>query len=313
MKKQVFLPLLLMFALLTGCASASVQPEASAIGASSSQTISHVTQSAETRQKLCITAALNSDANTMFQSDELGESFSHSLHYYNVEDVQIQLGEESMPLEDALANQRITEEEIFRFARTDARNGFCQETVESSLGLSHFTYHYPTVNIRLVYDVYETPDGNQHLISHMAVYGTDDSFILEPYTDFRDPETLLRLDSEDWGLSFTVTESTASSVTIVCQQSGGQQIGQLFVDWYDLRGSDPSLPDSGESPSCSVPLTMGGTTTFTLDWTEDYGELSGGEYRLSLNIRDHFDESQVHSLMQDFHDWQVYDVKFTIP
>lgn len=306
MKVRAFLPLLLVAALLAGCTSPGVRQEPSAV-----ETSPNATSPVETVQMLRITHVTNHDAAAVFQSDELAGNFSYSLHYDNVEDVQIQLNGESMPLEDALANGRITEEEIFRFARTDARNGFCQETVESSHGLSHFTYHYPDVNIRLIYDVYEVPDGSQHLISHMAVYPSSDSFILGPYTDFRDIKTMQRLDWEDWGLSFTIMEATATSVTIQCRQSGGQQIGQLFMDWYYLSG--PSLPDSGESPSCAVPMTMDGVTTFTLDWTEDYGELSGGEYSVSLNIRDHFDESQVHSLMQDFHDWQVYDVKFTIP
>lgn len=306
MKRQVFLSLLLVISLLTGCTSAGTQ-QTSAVETSPSESTP-----VETGQKLCITAVTNHEVDARFQSGELAGNFSYSLHYDNVEDVQIRLDEESMPLEDALAKSRITEEEIFCLARADARNGFCEETVESNLGVSHFTYQYPDINIRLVYDVYETPDGNQHLISHMAVYPPSDNIIRGPYTDFRDKETMQRLDWEDWGLSFTVTESTPTSVTIQCQQSGGQQIGQLFVDWYFLYNADDSVKDSGESPSCSVPLTMNGATTFTLDWAEAYGALPSGDYRVSLNIRDHFEESQVHPLMRDFHDWQAYDLDFTI-
>lgn len=107
-----------------------------------------------------------------------------------------------------------------------------------------------------------------------------------------------------------------SGTTIQCKQTGGQQIGQLSVDWYYLVNTDGvelTGNADAQAPECKAELNMGGETTLTLDWTEPYGQLPSGNYRLTLNIIDLFDPEQVHPLMQDFHDWQVYDIEFSIP
>ena len=58
---------------------------------------------------------------------------------------------------------------------------------------------------------------------------------------------------------------------------------------------------------------MEGAAEIQLDWADIYGELPSGEYEIWLYIQDIFDESQVHPLMQDYHDMQIYPVEFSIP
>lgn len=232
---------------------------------------------------------------------------------YGVSQADIEVDGERLSLEEALTTGRITQAQIACYARLDAETGYCAQSQETRNGLTHFTYRYPDFNLRVIYDVYVTPDGESDLIDHLVIYPARDDMLLGAYTNFYDPETG-QTDWEDWGLTFTAVEATATTVTVRCQQTGGQQIDQLSVDWYYLNSPDVAIPDTGgQSPLCDVPLNMGGETTFTLDWTEAYGELPPGKYRVTLNILDHFDESQVHPLMQDFHDWQFYDVEFTIP
>ena len=221
----------------------------------------------------------------------------------------LEVNGENIPLGDALNEEIITQAELCYLARLDAQNGFCVQTHETRNGLSHFTYRYPDFNLRVIYDVYITPDGNQDLIDHIVIYPVKENKTFGAYTDFFDPDTGRRTDREDWGLTFTQIAATPTSVTVHCRQSEGQQIGQLSIDWYFLR----NVANDGESPSCEIPLTMNGETTFTIDWAEEYGELPSGEYAITLNIIDHFDERQVHPLMQDFHDWQAYTLEFTIP
>ena len=247
-------------------------------------------------------------------------SFTRTAIREGFSQANIEVDGETMSLKEALESGRITQAEIGCLARLDAQNGYCQATRQTRNGLTHFTYQYPDFNLRVVYDVYVTPDGGEDLIDHILLYPVRSNEFLGAYTDFYDPVTWERTDLEDWGVCFTVDEATPTQATVTCQQAGGQQIGQLFVDWYylvpivDGQGVGMDRIDGVmESPRCEVPLNMGGETTFTLDWTEEYGPLPSGEYRVSLNVLDHFDESQVHPLMQDFHDWQIYDVMITVP
>ena len=58
---------------------------------------------------------------------------------------------------------------------------------------------------------------------------------------------------------------------------------------------------------------MDGTCQFSVDWSDTYGDLPSGTYRLYLWVYDIYDESQLHPLMDDFEDWQMLDVELIIP
>lgn len=253
---------------------------------------------------------------TTLLSDNTSDSYVDVALHDGIAQANIEIGGETMPLGEALEKGLTTQEEIGYLARLDARNGFCQQTYATNNGLTHFTYQYPDFNLRVVYDVYVTPDGGADLINHIVIYPVRENEIFGPYVNFTDPATGQRTDLEDWGLTFDIQDVTPTGVTIQCKQTGGQQIGQLSIDWYYLFNTD-GIELAGnadpQAPGCNVKLNMGGETTLTLDWTEPYGQLPSGNYRLTLNIIDHFDPEQVHPLMQDFHDWQVYDIEFSIP
>lgn len=269
-------------------------------------------------QALNITIQVNVEEFCAFTSEETGGNFPYGAQYRKTNDVTIDLNGVSMKLEDALHDNLITEEDLFYYARKDARNGFCVQTVESNHGVSHFTFAYPDFNLRLIYDVFEAPDGEQHLISDMGIYIPyidHIGYILEAYTDFRDPETGAYLDREDWGLEFEVTEASSTGISLKCTQSGGQQIGALFIDGYDLGNELFTVERLDGKPyigEYTLDIQMEGSTEASIDWADVYGELPGGEYQLILHIFDKFTDSQVHPMMDDFHDWQVYTVNFTI-
>ena len=250
-----------------------------------------------------------------YTSDELGGNFSEKLIYnFNITSVTIDIDGQSMPLNEALQDGFITEEEIFCNARLDAREGFCEETYESLNGLTNFTFAYPGYNLRLLYDIYESPSGEQRLISEMVVYEKDTG--LAPCHLFVDDETGKIYDLEDWGLSFEITEVSPTGMTIRCTHSSGQQIGQLEATGYCLSstGLFLLLNDGFEfsPPMDNVVLKEDDVTEFTLDWTEPYGQLSSGEYRIMLYVHDVYDESQNHSLMRNFYDTQIYNLDFTV-
>lgn len=297
--------------LCAGCAS-----EKSPAPATASTTQAPTETEPSSVEHLRLSVSYDQDADYVeYASDELGGNFSEKLIYnFNITSVTIDIDGQSMPLNEALRDGFITEEEIFCDARLDAREGFCEETYESLNGLTNFTFAYPDYNLRLLYDIYESPSGEQRLISEMVVYekGTG----LAPCHLFVDDETGEIYDLEDWGLSFEITEVSPTGMTIRCTHSGGQQIGQLEATGYYLSSNGLFLPlnDGSDSnpPMDNVVLKDDDVTEFTLNWAEPYGQLSSGEYRIMLYVHDVYDESQKHPLMRNFYDTQIYNLDFTI-
>lgn len=255
-----------------------------------------------------------------FYGQELGGNFDYDMQYRWVRDVTIDVDGESMPLETALAQGAVHEEDIFYYARQDVREGICEMEFESRQGVSNFYFHYPEYTLKLVYDVLESPDESQHLISSMMLYarelpGRQGEQKIEPFSKFVDAEVGY-LDLEDWGLTFEVQQVSPTGVTFSVTQTGGQQIGSLTLKYYylsNLQGSFlPKAEGTDGAPFEEIPLEMDGTTTITIDWPDWYGALEPGKYGLELDIYDVFDQESVHPLMRDFHDRQIYTVEMTV-
>ena len=301
-----FFPLLLATALLlSGCAAPS-QPAA--------ETNQAVRFETSTRH-LNISLKQDEDASQIFRPDELGGNFLHNMQYRQVKDVMISLDKENLPLEDALKQGKLTEEDILYFARQDARTGFCKTEAVSLRGVTNFYFHYPEYSIKIIHDVQETPDGGQYLISQMHVYTP--KLDMKPTTHFFNPETNEYLDLEDWGLTFDVQQVAPTGITFTCTQSAGQQIGTLAIKYYYLtETTGPFLQKAVGTEGAhfeALTLDMDGTSTFTIDWTEWYGALPSGEYIFLLDIFDLFEPEQVPPLTVDFHTRQLYSIAISIP
>lgn len=313
MKKLVRLSLLmLVFALLlTGCVSPQTVPHPTAESAEAAEPVRHLTLSVQQ----------DKEASQYFHPEELGGNFLYGMEYRRVKDVAITIEGEEIPLETALANGDITEEDIFYYARKDARDGVCKTEAKSLRGVSNFYFHYPEYSLKIIYDIHETPDGNQYLISQLYVYALrifgEGFFHLDPTTHFFDPETRVYLDREDWGVTFEVQQATPTGMTVICTQSGGQQIGNLSIAFYCLSNASGAgrlnLEGTyGDDSMEAISVNMEGMTTFSIDWTECYGSLPKGDYYLDLDIYDLFEPEQVPPLSADFHDWQGYSIPFTV-
>lgn len=264
-------------------------------------------------RRLLLNAEQHSVGWVTIPADQLGGNFPEDITYQNVSNVTIEVDGTVYPLEEAIRDGHITVEEIFAYARIDARNGICRERHTTRNGLTYFIYSYPWYDIRLSYDVYETPDAQQHLISYFGIYNSSGTI----YSVHHDDEGNV-IDREDWGLTFTAVSATPTTLTYQCQQAGGQQIGALFASFYTVFAEDMSYvvpikeiisPEEFQETA----LTMNGTCTNTIDWSEFYGKLPSGNYILRLQVSDVYDESQVHPLMKNFYDHQYYDFPFTIP
>jgi len=246
------------------------------------------------------------------------------VHYWSVKDVTVELDGTRMELEEALGKGLVTVDDVIASAREDAASGRCKESSSSENGLAVFRYHYSEFNLQYVYDLYETPDGWRHKITDFSVYGIG----RDPgYSVGWDEETGNPIDCEDWGLTFTVTQLSASGATIECTQSGGQQFGKLNVAGLMLSRKNPDTQDwervepldentsadiykaySEITPKPEDDLAMGGTKVLTYDFEGMFGPLDAGEYEVSLKIADCYDEADVPPLSRNFYDIQWYTV-----
>lgn len=237
-----------------------------------------------------------------------------SVTLYNLSDVTINLGGETVALRDALEKNKISGDELVALARLDAAQGVCNETAKSKNGLSEFTYHYPEFSLHYVYDVYEAPDGKQHLIKDLSLYGAKNTPVYA-YTFDADGQPI---DYEDWGLEFRISEVNSKGMRLTCSQSGSQQLGALSLELALLSKADTdqyepidSIIPKGETAAASE-INMGGITEISFDFEKTYGVLPAGDYALDFQIADRYEKNALSALTRKYHDTQWYSIAFTI-
>lgn len=240
--------------------------------------------------------------------DEIDPGNQASLTYFDLKEVSLKTAQGEKPLETAIQDGDISVEEIFAYARLDARNGFCTEHKSSLHGLTHFIYVYPQYKLYAAYDLYETPDGKQNLINEL-VFTSRNSNLNFNYED---------LDQEDWGLTFAVSQVDGNSVTIDCTQKDGQQAGTLILDCCHIYLEDYSEVKTAknitetEDFQPKIPLPMNASDSFTIRWENLYGTLPKGKYRMDLHVQDEYDKNKLHPLQDKFYDSQRYWVSFEV-
>lgn len=102
---------------------------------------------------------------------------------------------------------------------------------------------------------------------------------------------------DEWGISLSAENVTATGMTLVCTQSGGTPTGELQTgSFYALERMvdgvwSPVHPLSG--PESEIAWTMvawmiqpDSTTRWDVNWEFLYGELEPGTYRIQKEIMD---------------------------
>lgn len=274
----------------------------------------------ENAQKLQISVEYDPESDfTNIPPEELGGNYNNSITYLDLSDVQININGQPQKLEWAIRDGAITVDEIVAYARIDAKNGICREVYLSEHGLTRFTYCYDEYDLSIVYDVYETPDGCQHLIQDIELYRPNGhTQISHGYPDPDSPYNYY-LDREDWGLNFSIIDVSNSNLTISCEKSKGQQIGDLHINMYCIFSNETEEwiqnIDSGNIDVAIDPTVLiqqNASTTVHLDWSNYFGELDAGDYVIKLWVSDEYDPSTVHPLMTNFYDEQIYYIDFSI-
>ena len=227
-----------------------------------------------------------------------------------LEQVNICLNGITKPLEEAMQDGYVSFHEIAAWAALDADNGFCKESTETKRGLTMCRYIYREFMLTVINDVYQTPDGQDHLIQECIFYPSGVESISIRSMVFTD-KTGAPLDREDWGLSLELIEVSPSDITFQVHQSGGQHIGNLVTDMLSLYCITTEAEVYRTTKEFSIENS--GTTVISLNWEDECGKLPGGTYSLVLGISDIFTEEQRHPLMLDYNVWQAYGLEFTIP
>lgn len=285
-------------------------------------------QAEESGQRLLISAVTDTESSLTITKEDLNGNYDGNLRFQNVKDVTITLDGKSYPLEAAIADGLITVEEIEAYARIDARNGYCKEVADSRLGVSHFIYRYAGVcDLYFTHDIYETPDGSDPVTTYFAVSnnnGLDNSFHTGGSTLLNVREQNYPADMEDWKLKFEITDASTTGFTLNVHQeysptrkNGSHQIGQLQLAQFELFYLDEmTFPYLYHFDSEECVIESGSTKSFKVVFADSENcpaELPSGSYRIFLDIKDDFDEADVHPLMQDYHRSQGYWISFDIP
>lgn len=239
-----------------------------------------------------------------------GSNCRTEIHYVDVCDVRIEVDGMVYYLGDAIREELISLEQIYAYSRIDARLGYCETFTKVRNGLTFLVFRYPEYELRFTYDYYFLPDGEHRLVNEL--------YISQNRYDVNSSAN--RVVQEDWGVSFEVSEANSSSITLRCTQSGGQQLGELITDFFYIesvrdQGSIHVLNDLVDIDSYQQKkvIPRGTVSEITLDWTDIYGELSSGDYLMSLKVRDVYDPTDTLSLMSKFETRQSYTIPFVIP
>lgn len=225
--------------------------------------------------------------------------------YIGLTDVTIDLGGNVMDLGNALREGKTSLSEISFLAQSDSQSGFCTEGWKSKNGLAEFRYSYPDFDLWIVDDIYETPDGLQHLIRGITLCqpGSDVAFLHN------------ELDQEDWGIEFSVAEASQTEITLNYTQSGGQVLGQLMTYGYAISRLNPmegiALLDNAPLQE-QMPISMDAKGSLTLDIETYFGTLPAGQYGMYLYLQDTYSEEDIPPLTRNFHDTQCYWIDFDI-
>lgn len=277
-------------------------------------TVENIVTAENDAQKLLLTLSDSDPVTTSLDANNLG--YSNSITFHNIPDLLIEIDDEEFRLIDAIQNNLITVEEIIAFARIDARNGKNMEVYESTNGLSRFIYRYSDYDLIYVHDVYETPDGKEHLISNISFCQSGQYHTINTY--YYDEEHKYLIDREDWGIRFTIEESSSEKLTLCCTQSGGQQFGNLAIMDYSIYFADDEewvISSAAYTPNefaYESFISKDDTSILTIDWSTIYDKLPSGDYTLMLRITDIYDEANLHPLLNNFHDTQIYYIDFHI-
>lgn len=243
--------------------------------------------------------------------EEIDNNYEEIINFVGCKDVTIEISGEAVQLDAAIRDNILSFQQIWMLAQEDAENGFCMISWISKNGLTKFRYQYPQVDLWLTNDIYKTPDGKEYHIRNITICKPN----IEFETVFSHKETGERIDHEDWGIQFTVSDVSSSEITLRYLQSSNQVIGQLYATHFEIYKRDPfsDLPCRTDNYTENLPFISDLESEYSLSWEKTYGILDSGDYTMYLYLTDTYEEEKVSPLVNNFYDTQIYAIEFTVP
>ena len=113
-----------------------------------------------------------------------------------------------------------------------------------------------------------------------------------------------------WGVTLKAENATPSGLTLICEQSGGENVAELMTgsqyvlqisengQWKDVPYASQEYDVSWTLEAWLIP--MNDHTTWNVNWEWLYGQLPAGEYRIGKEISNYrapgdFDEEIIYA------------------
>lgn len=119
-------------------------------------------------------------------------------------------------------------------------------------------------------------------------YVTDDGQLIPP-------------PAPDWGVTFSVSNVTPTGMVLTCTQADGDYSGQLAtnVGYYLERQTDSGWEivsktnDEYVFQGAGIEISRDSVHSWTIDWSNIYGELSPGTYKLNKPVMERKDRQTI--------------------
>ena len=147
-------------------------------------------------EKASLRIAVTPEYGSGYTKIPLPQSKFKEVTLWDIADITIDIDGTTRKLADALQDGSVTVEQLIADARQDADQGYCHEKATSKNGLTEFTYYYGDFRLHYVYDIYETPDGKQHLIADFSIIESHSDVVSYRYSYDENGNCI---DFEDWG------------------------------------------------------------------------------------------------------------------
>lgn len=111
----------------------------------------------------------------------------------------------------------------------------------------------------------------------------------------KDHQTTVELIQTDdsWGIVLSATDISNTGLTLVCSQNGGEITGELqtgekywLEEKVDGQWQELSIPEKPVWQDEAYTIETQNLTQWDIQWTNLYGTLSQGEYRIGKEIQD---------------------------
>ncbi len=109
-----------------------------------------------------------------------------------------------------------------------------------------------------------------------------------------DQSTVELIQTDDsWGIALSSTDVSNTGLTLICSQNGGEITGELqtgekywIEEKVDGKWQELSTPEKPIWQDLSYIIKMQNLTQWDIQWSDLYGTLPQGEYRIGKEIQD---------------------------